>query len=82
MVTHETASFPDAPAPRRWARVRQLRDEYGLSKSWVFGALRNGTIRGRKLGGVLLIDVGSIEAAIASSPEWKPTADRRTGGSR
>ena len=57
---------------RRWGRVRELREAFGFTKPWVFAALRDGRIRGKKVGGVLLIDLDSVRALIDGAPDWTP----------
>jgi hypothetical protein len=65
-----------AVAPRRWGRVRELRGEFGFTKPWAFAALKAGKIRGKKIDGVLLIDLDSVRALIEEAPDWTPTAKR------
>ena len=58
-----------APA-RRWCRVRELREMFGLSKPWTFAALRDGKILGKKIDGILLIDLDSVRELIDGAPDW------------
>jgi len=63
----------DGPlGPRRLCRVREAVAHYGITKGWVFNELRAGRLRGKKLGGVLLIDLQQLEERIASAPDWTP----------
>ncbi|MBZ5638521.1 MAG: hypothetical protein LAO51_07135 [Acidobacteriia bacterium] len=57
---------------REWFRVRELRAEFGFSKPWVFARLHEGTLRGRKVGGILLIEAASVKELIANAPAWEP----------
>lgn len=63
------AGSPDRPdVLRRWCRVRQLAPLF--TKPFVFALLRDGKIDAKKVGGVLLIDVASVERLIASAESW------------
>jgi len=55
-----------------WCRVRYATEVYGFSKPGVFALLKAGKIRGKKIDGILLLEVASIEALIAEAPDWRP----------
>jgi hypothetical protein len=57
---------------RPWYRVSMLRAEYGVTKPWVFARLHDGTLRGRKIGGVLLIEGQSVRELIEAGEPWRP----------
>jgi predicted DNA-binding transcriptional regulator AlpA len=57
---------------REFIRERQLREELGVSKAWIFARLREGTLRARKLGGVLLIERESVDELLATAEPWVP----------
>lgn len=58
---------------KRFYRVRDLMNEWSVSKPWIFAQLRAGNLRGRKVKGVLLLDGDSVEELLASGEPWKPS---------
>ena len=52
---------PTPTPPRRTWRVKQIIEEYSVTKGWVFSALKDGALRGRKVRGVLLIEAASVQ---------------------
>ena len=52
---------------KRAYRVREICQEIGVSKSYVFQLIQQGHLIGYKLNGVLLIDAESYQAWLASA---------------
>ena len=57
---------------RLYYRVREIRELIGVSKSWVFAALKKGKLEGKKLGGLLLITADSFEKYLDEAEPWEP----------
>ena len=70
-MTQPIATSESKPPPR-FCRVRDIMAEWGVSKPWVFAQLKAGRLRGRKLGGVLLIERESLDEFLALAEPWKP----------
>ncbi len=73
MLTLESRG--DTRPAKRFFRVREVMELYGLSKGKVFQALKEGKLDGRKLDGVVLITVESMDRYLASATPWKPNGD-------
>ena len=71
IVRSEAAGGVDLDS-RRWGRVREVREQFGFSKPWVFARLKSGAIRAKRIDGVLLVDLDSVRKLIESSPDWTP----------
>jgi hypothetical protein len=55
----------------KYYRVRGLCERYGLSKGLVINALRHGALRGKKVGGILLISAESVNALLENAEPWR-----------
>ncbi len=67
--------------PTRFISVREVADQLSLTKSTVFRLMRQGALKGKKIGkgatgGRCLISMDSVAHYIASLPDWTPLKDR------
>jgi hypothetical protein len=60
----------------RHLRVRQIVERHGLSKAWIFARLADGSLRGIKIHGVVLIETESLDALFANATRWQPKTAR------
>lgn len=70
-ILDRLVSDTDRPVP--YYRVRELCPPF--SKPFVFTLLREGKLRGVKLGGVLLIERQSLEELLKSAEPWRPNGE-------
>jgi excisionase family DNA binding protein len=62
---------------KRFYRVREICALAGLTKPMVYRALRQGKLRGFKLGKMLLIDARSVDEWFAEAVPWEPRTKTR-----
>jgi hypothetical protein len=61
-----------------WTRESRLRSVLGWKKGWIFARLADGSLRGVKLRGLLMIEVQSVRQLLASAEPYP----RKAGGTR
>lgn len=60
-----------------WLRVSDLARPSGLfSKAYIFQLLREGRLRGKKVGAVTLVELRSLEELLESAEDWTPGESR------
>jgi hypothetical protein len=71
MTTARATDPADRPT---YCRVRDVTENYGIKKGKLYQLLARGLARAKKVDGVVLVEIASIEALIESAPAWSPPA--------